>query len=436
MIRLKIDTNLSFKYCFSKLKANFLLIFTEWILNQVHRFRMSWVKIVLYSNRGSYEESTSVGSAFNQLVFEGKIEECFTCQSSIKLSDIQSFVDKNRGRTLLGFIGYGLTHDLFTKGLLTDGVLEGMPAAFLVAVTQVKTSDQPIPFQKPETGKPETSIQLVQKTTKEKYIEVVRQLKHHIQIGDIYEVNYCMAFEAENIEMDPTEIWEKLQAISPMPFAALIDHPEFSIISASPERFIKKEEDRLYIQPMKGTIPKGKTEEENSRLKTALKNDPKERSENVMIVDLTRNDLSKIASKKSVQVDELFGVYSFHTINQMISTISCIVDKEVSFTEILEATFPMGSMTGAPKTKAIELIHKYESFNRGPFSGMLGYINPQGDFDFSVLIRTIFYDKKKKKIFLAVGSAITSGSDVEKEYEECLIKLQPLLMALNARIKQ
>jgi para-aminobenzoate synthetase component 1 len=155
-----------------------------------------------------------------------------------------------------------------------------------------------------------------------------------------------------------------------------------------------------------------------------------------MIVDLTRNDLSKIATKGSVTVDELFGVYAFQSVHQMISTVSCTIQENKTFTDILQATFPMGSMTGAPKIRAIQLIEQYEDFSRGPFSGMLGYIDPDGNFDFNVMIRTIFYDKIRRKIFIAVGSAITAGSDVEKEYEECLIKLQPLLQVLNATIVQ
>jgi len=219
-----------------------------------------------------------------------------------------------------------------------------------------------------------------------------------------------------------------------MPFSAFIDHPEFSVISASPERFIKKTDQKVFIQPMKGTKARGKDEQEDQLFYHELKNDKKEQAENVMIVDLTRNDLSKIAKKGSVKVDELFGVQSFKSVHQMVSTVSCDLRPEIDFEEIMRATFPMGSMTGAPKKRAIQLIEEYEDFARGPFSGMLGYLDEKGNFDFNVMIRTIFYSKKQRKLFVAVGSAITSGSNVEKEYEECLIKLQPLLLALNATI--
>jgi len=194
------------------------------------------------------------------------------------------------------------------------------------------------------------------------------------------------------------------------------------IICASPERFLKKTGTRLISQPIKGTIKRGKTEAEDELLKQHLFNDKKERSENIMIVDLVRNDLSRSAKKGSVKVDELCGIYSFKQVHQMISTISAEIKDDIIFFEAIKNAFPMGSMTGAPKIKAMELIETLEDTKRGVYSGALGYISPSGDFDFNVVIRTILYSQQQQYLSFMVGSAITTNSIAEKEYEECLLK--------------
>ncbi|MDC1244897.1 anthranilate synthase component I family protein, partial [Crocinitomicaceae bacterium] len=195
----------------------------------------------------------------------------------------------------------------------------------------------------------------------------------------------------------------------------------------SPERFIKKNGSNLLAQPIKGTARRGENDTEDKFLFKSLRNDPKERAENIMIVDLMRNDLSKVAEKNSVKVDELCEIYSFETVHQMISTVSCKVKKQYSFVDILKATFPMGSMTGAPKIRAMELIEKYEDFKRGLYSGSVGYIAPNGDFDFNVIIRTMIHNKNLKTLSCSVGSAITIKSDAEKEFEECQIKIKKMI---------
>ena len=162
-----------------------------------------------------------------------------------------------------------------------------------------------------------------------------------------------------------------------------------------------------------------------------LKNSEKDKSENVMITDLVRNDLSKTAQKSSVKVEELFGVYSFERVHQMITTISSVIDKKYDFIDLLESCFPMGSMTGAPKLKAMQLIEEYETTKRSIYSGAFGYISPYQDFDFNVVIRSILYDKISSYISVLVGGAITINSDEEQEYEECLIKAQALINVLK-----
>lgn len=200
---------------------------------------------------------------------------------------------------------------------------------------------------------------------------------------------------------------------------------------ASPERFLKKEKDLLVSQPIKGTAPRGRNAKEDMQLKKELFTDAKERSENVMIVDLVRNDLSHVAAKNSVKVTELFGIYSFSTVHQMISTVTARLGKDYHFTDALRYTFPMGSMTGAPKVRAMQLIEQYEDTRRGLYSGAVGYITPERDFDFNVVIRSILYNKQEQYLGFMAGSAITSGSIPEKEYQECLHKAQAMKKALG-----
>jgi para-aminobenzoate synthetase component 1 len=260
-------------------------------------------------------------------------------------------------------------------------------------------------------------------------------LKQHIQSGDIYEINFCQEFFSEATQFNPLETYINLKQFSPTPFSAYYRSNHHYLICASPERFLMKKGNEVISQPIKGTIKRGTDIVEDEKLKKQLKNDEKERAENIMIVDLVRNDLSRIAKEGSVKVNELCKIYSYPQLHQMISTISAKVDKQLDFTEIIKACFPMGSMTGAPKIKAMELIEKYESFKRGLFSGSVGYITPEGDFDFNVVIRSLFYNSVNHYLSFMVGSAITAKSDPEKEYEECLLKAKGILLSLNADLE-
>lgn len=263
-------------------------------------------------------------------------------------------------------------------------------------------------------------------STKEQYIANVQSLQKHIQLGNIYEVNFCMDFEAENASLNPQETWEKLNAASPMPMAAFYKSNTNYLLCASPERFLKKEGNTIFSQPIKGTAPRGNTESEDIANIEHLLADEKELAENVMIVDLVRNDLGRTAEVGTVKVDELFGVYHLPRIHQMISTVSSQLDKQHSFFDAIKKAFPMGSMTGAPKISAMQLIDEHEENARGLFSGAVGYITPNGDFDFNVIIRSIFYNEDSKALSYWAGSAITTNADAEKEYEECLLKLEAI----------
>jgi para-aminobenzoate synthetase component 1 len=222
-----------------------------------------------------------------------------------------------------------------------------------------------------------------------------------------------------------------LMGKSPMPFSAFFKAESRYLICASPERFLKKTGDKLIAQPIKGTIKRGKNELEDSLLKEKLLNSEKERAENLMIVDLMRNDLSRISQTGSVKVEELFGVYPFSRVHQMISTVVSSISQNKSLLDIIHATFPMGSMTGAPKIKCMELIDQYEDFKRGWFSGALGYIDETGNFDLCVVIRSIIFDKESGKGYFAVGSAITYDADAAYEYEECLLKASAIMEVLQ-----
>jgi len=280
-----------------------------------------------------------------------------------------------------------------------------------------------------------SDLRLKQRVTKEQYINNVEQIKQHIHRGDIYEMNYCIEFYAEDAVIDPYEIYTVLSKLSPTPFSCFYRNHDLYLISASPERYLRKTGNKIISQPMKGTKKRGLTDAEDVQLKTILKNDPKEQSENVMIVDLVRNDLSKHAVRGSVKVEELFGTYTFPQVHQMISTVSGELKPGTHFTDVIRDTFPMGSMTGAPKVSAMQLIEQYEKTKRGIYSGAIGYITPEGDFDFNVVIRSILYNAKTKYLSFMVGSAITATSDAEKEYEECLLKAKAMTKALEENLK-
>lgn len=267
--------------------------------------------------------------------------------------------------------------------------------------------------------------------SKAEYTGAVHQLQQHIQRGDIYEVNFCQEFYAEDVHLNPVELFLKLNRASPVPFANFFKQDDKFIISATPERFLSKRGSKLISQPIKGTARRQPDPAADEDVKNYLKNNEKERAENVMIVDLVRNDLTKSAVPGSVKVEELFGIYTFSTVHQMISTVTCVADSKLENTQLLKNTFPMGSMTGAPKIKAMELIDDYERSKRGIFSGAIGYFSPNGNFDFNVVIRSILYNQGNGYLSFQVGSAITSGSDPQSEYDECLLKAEAILSVLN-----
>lgn len=265
------------------------------------------------------------------------------------------------------------------------------------------------------------------------YLDIAEIIKKHIVEGDIYELNYCLQFYAMEATINSYSAYKSLNTLSPAPFSLLLENETHSIISSSPERFLKRAGDRIISQPMKGTIRRGANDDEDIKLIKQLKSSEKEIAENMMITDLVRNDLSKSCIPGTVKVEDLFGVYTFPQVHQMITTISGDILPGISDIEVIKNAFPMGSMTGAPKIRAMELIDTYENFYRGPFSGAAGYFGPHGHFDLNVLIRTLFYNKSLKNLSFSVGSAITHDCDPKKEYEECLLKGETLMKLFNKK---
>ncbi len=281
-----------------------------------------------------------------------------------------------------------------------------------------------------------SSMTLKRRESKDVYLQKIAKIKMHIQRGDIYEMNYCQEFFAREINLNPSAVFWNLNKNTTTPFSSFLKLNHIYAMCTSPERFIRKSNNQLISQPIKGTRKRGAGKEQDDLLIKELGNSEKDISENIMIADLVRNDLSITAIKGSVKVKELCEVYTFEKVHQMITTITSEVDEKIHFSKILESVFPMGSMTGVPKLKAMELIEEFESFKRGVFSGAIGYITPKGDFDFNVVIRTILYNERTKYLSVGVGGAITIKSDAEEEYEECLVKINPIFKVLNFQLDE
>ena len=385
-------------------------------------------------------------SGYQLLAIASKDSSDFIKGESFEKFD--DFLSVHQGNYVFGFLTYDLKNKIeklksknpssidfpgfyfFVPDILVR-VEEDKSFSYLKGEDSIENNKEIESFLLNEKNHTPNNIDLREPYSKEVYLDKVRSLKQHIQGGDIYEVTFCQEFFSERAIINPVSTYFKLNSKTNAPFSCYLQFEDRHLISGSPERFMKRKGGEIISQPIKGTARRSADYQEDENIKKELFENEKERSENVMIVDLVRNDLSKIAQKNSVTVDELFGVYTFKTVHQLISSISAILKRDVTFSEILKALFPMGSMTGAPKIKAMELIDKYESFKRGLFSGSVGYIEPNGNFDFNVVIRSILYDQSTGMLSCPVGGAITIQSDTEQEYEECLLKVKALVDVLH-----
>lgn len=270
------------------------------------------------------------------------------------------------------------------------------------------------------TPMPELDFTL--KVQKEEYLETIDRLRQHIKDGDCYEINFCNEGYVKNATVDTLSVFKQLSAIAAAPFAAYYRNSNNFMMCGSPERYLYKQGKTVLSQPIKGTIKRGQTNAADHELREQLESSIKDRAENVMITDLVRNDLAKSCETGSVNVDELFGIYSFPQVHQMISTISGNLPDADNIADPIKNSFPMGSMTGAPKVKVMELIEQYEHTKRGLFSGTVGYVTPDGDFDFNVIIRSLFYNEDLRYLNYQTGGAITYDSDPLSEWNEMRLK--------------
>lgn len=356
------------------------------------------------------------------------------------LNDLQNYLDSNQGTDVMCMLGYDLKNELFKKSHSQNTDKVNFPGAyFFVPNVLIECVDgcYTIPstidtqsWQKYQKNQKFRSIELTPIQTKENYLKHVNTLLDEIQFGNIYEINYCTAFENSDCLLDPIQSFSNLIELTNAPHAVLGKVNEHHIICGSPERFIKKVNNQIISEPIKGTAKRKSDLNEDIKVREQLRNDKKELAENVMIVDLVRNDLSKIAEPNSVLVSSLNELRSFKNVHQLVSTIECSLKSKINFTDILKALFPMGSMTGAPKLSAIQLSEKHEQFKRGLYAGSIGIIRKNGNFDLNVVIRSAIYNSKTKYVLVGVGGAITILSDPNKEYDECLVKLEAVKNAL------
>jgi para-aminobenzoate synthetase component 1 len=266
---------------------------------------------------------------------------------------------------------------------------------------------------------------------REMYLDKFDAVQAALRRGDIYEMNLCMPWQGQAPGQASWSLFERLAGVTKAPHSAYIQAGDHRVLCASPERFLEKRGQTLRSQPIKGTVRRGGTPEEDNTLKFSLLESDKERAENVMIVDLVRNDLSRVAQPNSVEVDELFGLHTFSTVHQMISSVSCQLQPEVTAEDVLRATFPMGSMTGAPKLSAMDLIASLEGHGRGVYSGTIGYVDAQGDWDFNVVIRSLMHRADTGRVDATVGGALTLLAQGDDEYNECLLKVAALKSCLE-----
>jgi para-aminobenzoate synthetase component I len=383
-------------------------------------------------------------SSFDTLIAAGASHEISSSHLN-SFEDLQKFLESHSD-WILGFLSYDLKNQIENLQSKNCDLLQFPELYFAVPEHLILIKDETVTIRSSipkdvyhsienaslETVRTVINAEIKSRITKDEYIQSVQALQDHIHRGDIYEVNFCQEFYAENISLNPIQSFKELNRISPTPFANFFKLDQHYIISATPERFLSRKGKKLISQPIKGTAKRSTNVTEDDFIKKRLRNDPKEQAENVMIVDLVRNDLSRCAVDGTVSVEELFGIYSFKQVHQMISTVVCEANPLLGNVDILKKTFPMGSMTGAPKIKAMELIEQYEMTKRGIFSGAVGYFAPNGDFDFNVVIRSLLYNASNKYISFQVGSAITFESDAEKEYEECLLKAEAIRELLNS----
>lgn len=418
-------------------------------MNQSHLFTTPGWECLAAANAAEVLE-TNAGTAFEQLKALQQEDWLFGFFGYDLKNEVEKLSSQNFDG--VGMPDMGFFRPKTVAGIKAEGLTKNTEVSYLLEI-QTLEEDADAVFQEiKNTSRPSSptynlSIQLQARIPKPEYLQIVETIRQHIAGGDIYEMNFCQELFAENASLDPLRVFERLNSIGNAPFSTFLRWRDRYLLSASPERFLKKEGQKLISQPIKGTRRRGKTEAEDELIRQELASSEKDRSENVMIVDLVRNDFSRNCLPGSVIVEELCGIYTFATVHQMISTVSGRLGALGSLTSFgalsndamttpslkaLRDCFPMGSMTGAPKVMAMELIERYERSRRGLYSGAVGYFDPNGDFDFNVVIRSILYNASTGYVSTQVGGAIVYDSIPEQEYEECMVKVDAMMRALGS----
>ncbi len=409
-----------------------------------------WVagfELCCYFDHNSYRGYTH--KSYDVLAAAGMESELLAMEEEGAFDKLKGYCSEKKD-WLFGLLGYDLKNDVeqLTSANF-DGI--GFPALHFFQPTFVfemrgnqvvihSKSEPPfhifqsvlqIPVSGGRKAKSLRPPQLLSRIPKKNYLQTVRAIRRHISLGEIYEMNFCQEFYLEDCPLDGRSTFLQLNQTAKAPYSAFYKRNDRCLLSSSPEGFLKKEGNLLISRPIKGTIKRGRTPNEDSLLRSRLFRSPKDRSENVMIVDLVRNDLSKSCVAGSVRVSELFGVKTFARVHHLVSTVAGELDEDVHYVDAIRNAFPMGSMTGTPKVRSMELIEQYEQTKRGLYAGAVGYFDPAGDFDFNVVIRSIIYNEAERYLSAQVGGAIVYGSEPEAEYNECLLKAKGMFSVLG-----
>ncbi|WP_164108156.1 MULTISPECIES: anthranilate synthase component I family protein [Sphingobacterium] len=403
---------------------------------------------VCYFQSNGYKDAYS--SVASLLAVDAKAD--FESDGTQTFAKVENFKTKYPQNWMLGFFSYDLKNELEALTTSQPDNLGFPEAYFFIPKTVLKFSNSSLEI---ESNNPEeifqsidnfsfmnqdftrkrSAIRVKKRMSKEVYFNAFEKMMYHIKRGDIYEVNLCQEFYAEQAILNPIATYNKLNRISPTPFSTFFKLRDKFVLSASPERFLAKRGHTLISQPIKGTAPRGVTEEEDECLKSELRNNPKEIAENVMIVDLVRNDMTQSVEPASVDASRKLEVHTFKQVHQLISTITGQQKADISDIQALKNLFPPGSMTGAPKISAMRLCDLYEKSKRGIYAGTVGYFSPDGDFDFNVVIRTILYNQSQQYLSFHTGGALTYSAKAEEEYKECLLKASAIIRALDSELK-
>jgi para-aminobenzoate synthetase component 1 len=368
----------------------------------------------------------------------GKIDEFILSPNhSEEFSNLDQWINIHKDWKM-GYINYDLKNILETNleqkekdGLKSNLIHFFVPEIIFIAKNnQVKAYHLPsasLPnFENKENISIPCSLDFKIQTNSEQYLKNINRIKSKIVEGDFYEINYCIEWQSDDLLLQAGQAYHELQQKLNAPFSCYFQLDNVQLLCNSPERFLKKTGNKIISQPIKGTQPRNQQIDIDLKNRNLLKSE-KDLTENIMIVDLVRNDLSKIARKGSVKVSELAEIHTFNQVHQLISTVECELEENISFTDILKATFPMGSMTGVPKISMMNYAEEIETYHRDIYSGTVGYITPEGDFDFNVVIRSLINFPLENKSYIRAGGAITIDSDPVKEWEECLLKAHKIL---------